>query len=185
LPSVCILLSVLHYIALNDPIQSFAVSDITIMGKSQTPDEKTVFLALKSVFKGPNAEIRQTKAVRNKLIEQAQAISEVQRLIELYGVDSVCDVARSLLCEKVFKSDLEAKKRFPEGFELPPAPASSSHVAKAKTAGGESKKHDVDPQVSRESGTNDRPGATNAAGSHTGNSMPACSDDQFAITLPS
>jgi hypothetical protein len=35
------------------------------MGNKNPPDERVVYLALKNVFRGRNAEVRQPKAIRN------------------------------------------------------------------------------------------------------------------------
>ncbi|KAI1112899.1 hypothetical protein F5Y14DRAFT_240712 [Nemania sp. NC0429] len=102
--------------------------------KSQNPpDERVVYVALKNVFRGSNAEIRQLKAVR-KLVAQRQNDADVSNLIKQYKIDTVCSMARVLLVDEVFQSTLKAKIRFPELFDVSPAQGAKRKASEAKAA---------------------------------------------------
>ena len=90
------------------------------MGNSKNaPDERVVYLALKIVFKGPNAGVRQPKSIR-KLIKKSQGQGDIAGLLESHNIDMVCNTARVLLTEQIFESTLKAKIRFPEVFDESP-----------------------------------------------------------------
>ncbi|KAI1755342.1 hypothetical protein F4782DRAFT_488194 [Xylaria castorea] len=103
------------------------------MKDKNPPDERVVYLALKNVFKGKNAEVRRLAAVR-KLITQNQKDSDVSGLINGHNIDIVCQMARSLLTEEVFESTLKAKIRFPEVFDVSPAQSAEREASEAEAA---------------------------------------------------
>ena len=99
------------------------------------PDERLVYLALKNVFKGADAQVRRPKKVR-ELIQKAQQNVDVRDLIRKHNMENVCNVAKALLEQQTFESTLKAKIRFPEVFEVSPAQSaerSASEVEAAKT----------------------------------------------------
>ncbi|KAI0114084.1 hypothetical protein GGR51DRAFT_505449 [Nemania sp. FL0031] len=103
------------------------------MKNKNPPDERVVYLALKNVFKGPNAEVRQLKVVR-KLITKSQQDADVADLINAHNIDTVCNIARTLLTEEIFESTLKAKIRFPEVFDVSPAQSAEREASEAEAA---------------------------------------------------
>ncbi|KAI1825219.1 hypothetical protein F4861DRAFT_211200 [Xylaria intraflava] len=103
------------------------------MKNKNPPDERVVYLALKNVFKGPNAEVRQLKAVR-KLVTKSQDTSDVAHLIKAHSIEVVCTIARALLVEEIFASTLKAKIRFPEVFDVSPAQGAEREASEAEAA---------------------------------------------------
>ncbi|KAH8684278.1 hypothetical protein BGZ60DRAFT_397194 [Tricladium varicosporioides] len=81
-------------------------------------DGRRVFLAYRTVFTGPHAQIRKSKKVR-EVIEQHRASFEP--LITDFGFDKVADIVKTLLDQHVFQSELKAKIAFPELFQTSPA----------------------------------------------------------------
>ncbi|KAJ6439200.1 protein kinase domain-containing protein [Purpureocillium lavendulum] len=104
-----------------------------MVSKNPPPDERVVYLALKNVFKGQNAEVRQSKAIR-KLIKQHRSQEDVADLIREHNVEVVCNAARMLLCDEIFQSTLKAKIRFPELFDLSPTQSAEREVSEAEAA---------------------------------------------------
>ena len=98
-----------------------------------SPDEKLVYLALKGVFKGQDAQIRREKKVR-KLIQRHQNQSDIRSLIQKHSLDSLCHVARMLLEEQVFESTLKAKIRFPDIFKVSPIQTAERTISESKAA---------------------------------------------------
>ncbi|KAI1125915.1 hypothetical protein F5Y10DRAFT_221587 [Nemania abortiva] len=103
------------------------------MKNKNPPDERVVYLALKNVFKGANAEVRQLKVVR-KLITKSQNDADVADLINAHNIDTVCSLARTLLTEGIFESTLKAKIRFPEVFDVSPAQSAEREASEAEAA---------------------------------------------------
>lgn len=101
--------------------------------KNPPPDERVVFLALKNVFKGQDAEVRQSEAIR-KLIKQYQEQEYVADLVREHNIDVVCNYARTLLCDGIFASTLKAKIRFPELFDLSPTQSAEKEASEAEAA---------------------------------------------------
>ena len=106
------------------------------MGKQNPPDERVVYLALKNVFKGSYAEIRQLKAVQ-KHITKYKEQAEVADLVREHNIDTICNVARTLLTEQIFESTLKAKLRFPEVFDVSPAQSAEREASEAEAARNE------------------------------------------------
>lgn len=106
------------------------------MGNKNPPDERVVYLALKNVFKGPDAEVRQPKTIR-KLITRSQEQPDVAHLVRAHNIDVICSTARTLLTEEVFGSTLRAKIRFPEVFDVSPAQTAEREASEAEAARNE------------------------------------------------
>ncbi|KAJ3472652.1 hypothetical protein NLG97_g10817 [Lecanicillium saksenae] len=81
--------------------------------KNPPPDERVVYLALKNIFKGQNAQVRKNKTVA-KLIKHHKTQESVANLLREYNFDVVCGLASNLLSAEIFDSTLKAKVRFPE-----------------------------------------------------------------------
>ena len=103
------------------------------MGTKNPPDERVVYLTLKNVFKGANAEVRQPKAIR-KLIKKNQQQRDVADLIRAHNIETICTTARTLLTEQVFESTLKAKIRFPEVFDVSPTQSAEREASEAEAA---------------------------------------------------
>lgn len=101
--------------------------------KDPPPDERVVYLALKNVFKGPDAVVRQPRAIL-KLIRGSQSQGCVESLVREHNIDKVCNVARTLLTEEVFGSTLKAKIRFPEVFDVSPAQSAEREASEEDAA---------------------------------------------------
>lgn len=104
-----------------------------MVGKNPPPDERVVYLALKNVFKGQDADIRQNKAVR-KLVRRHKGQEDVASLVQGHGLDVVCNTARTLLLDEIFASTLKAKIRFPELFDLSPTQSAEREASEAEAA---------------------------------------------------
>ncbi|KAF2971834.1 hypothetical protein GQX73_g1758 [Xylaria multiplex] len=81
---------------------------------SNLPDEKVVYLALRNVFQGQNAMVRQRRLVRKLINDAALEDTAVSNLTKGYGVSAVSQVARTLLNDGSFESKLKARNRFPD-----------------------------------------------------------------------
>jgi len=103
------------------------------MKTRSTPDEKVVYLALRKILTGPEAKLRQPRAIL-KLIEKYQEQLDVANLIRTYNIDAVCNTVRTLLAEEIFESTLKAKNRFPELFAPSTAKGPVRQAPKAETA---------------------------------------------------
>jgi hypothetical protein len=112
------------------------------MKNKPPPDERVVYLTLKNVFKGPAAEIRQTKAINKQIVKHGQQ-EDIAQLIRAYGLDVICNTARILLTNKVFESTLNAKIRFPEVFDVSPAQSAEREASEAEASRNEAKAIDV------------------------------------------
>jgi len=106
------------------------------MGNKNPPDERVVYLTLKNVFDGSNAEVRQPKAIR-KLINESNKKRDVADLIRAYTLDTICNTARILLTEQIFQSTIKAKIRFPEVFDVSPAQTAEREASEAEAAKNE------------------------------------------------
>nr|POE72451.1 hypothetical protein CFP56_12324 [Quercus suber] len=83
------------------------------------PDERLVYLALRHEFCKGNA-LSKPKKIKERLLKPENS-PEIKALVQEYNVDSVCQVAKTLLDGGVYHSTLQAKLRFPEIFEVSPA----------------------------------------------------------------
>ncbi|RDL40953.1 uncharacterized protein BP5553_00932 [Venustampulla echinocandica] len=77
-------------------------------------DKRRVFLAYRTVFIGPHAQIRKSKKVK-EVIEQHK--NSFKPLIKDFGFDHVAEIVKYLLDQRVFESELRAKIAFPELFQ--------------------------------------------------------------------
>ncbi|KAL2366233.1 hypothetical protein RJZ56_000881 [Blastomyces dermatitidis] len=106
------------------------------MGNKNPPDERVVYLALKNIFKGPNAHVRQPKIIR-KLIGRSQNQGDVANLVKAHNIDTICNTARTLLTEQIFESTLKAKIRFPEVFDVSPVQSAEREASEVEAARNE------------------------------------------------
>ena len=98
-----------------------------------SPDERVIYLALKDIFRGPDAQLRKSKKVR-ELIQKHQHCADIRDLIEEHSFDNVYSVTKVLLEQQVFESTLRAKLRFPEVFEVSPAQSAEREASEAEAA---------------------------------------------------
>lgn len=101
-----------------------------------TPDERSIYLAFKNVFKGQDAHVRTTKKIR-KLIQAHQTEADVCDLITEYNIDNVCNAVKSLLEQRIFESTLKAKIKFPEVFDISPSQSADRAASEAEAARAE------------------------------------------------
>lgn len=106
------------------------------MAVNPLPDERVVYLALKNVFEGQNAKVRQNKAIQ-KLIKKNKKQGDVADLIREHNFDVICNSARTLLSDEIFADTLEAKIRFPELFDLLPTQRAEKEASDAEAAKNE------------------------------------------------
>lgn len=96
-------------------------------------DERLVYLALKNVFKGLDAQLRRPQKIR-KQIQKHRTKSEVYALITEHSMENVCNAAKTLLENGIFASTLRAEIRFPGVFDISPAQSAERVVTEAKAA---------------------------------------------------
>lgn len=103
------------------------------------PDERLVYLALKNIFKGPEAELRTSKKIRKRIQKQVDSKNaEVQALVAEHSIDDVCNTAKALLQDDIFASTQRAKVRFPEVFDVSPAQSAERVASEAEAARSDS-----------------------------------------------
>ncbi|KAK4946669.1 hypothetical protein LTR28_007767 [Elasticomyces elasticus] len=78
------------------------------------PDERLVYLALRNIFKGADAQVRDPKNIRER-IQKYQRYEDVRDLIQDHNLDN-------------------AKVRFPEVFEMSPAQSAERTASEAEAA---------------------------------------------------
>jgi hypothetical protein len=100
------------------------------------PDERLVYLALRSVFIGNDANIRSAKAIRNQ-IKKHQQNEDVKALMKNHSQDHVYGTTKELLEDRVFESTLRAKIRFPEVFSISPAQSADREQSEEEAARSE------------------------------------------------
>jgi hypothetical protein len=94
-------------------------------------DRQRVFLVYRELFNGTNAAIRKTKSIRSIVLSHAPTlqISTVDT-----HLDTVISILKSLLNDRVFESEEQASKFFPELFlDSPLELLASSILKKRKT----------------------------------------------------
>jgi hypothetical protein len=100
------------------------------------PDERLVYLALRGVFLGPDAHLRNQKKVRDR-IQKYKDNAEIKALLQQHSEDSICSIAKLLLERQVFESSLKAKLCFPEVFDVSPAQSAEREASIAEAAKSE------------------------------------------------
>ncbi|KAI0912220.1 hypothetical protein F4823DRAFT_582210 [Ustulina deusta] len=104
------------------------------MKKKNLPDEEVVYLALRNVFEGRKATVRQLKVVRKLIIDAAQQDAGVSDLVNAYGIQAISSVARTLLSDGSFESTLKAGIRFADVVDVSPAQGADRGAFGAKAA---------------------------------------------------
>ncbi|KAL4860773.1 hypothetical protein BDV12DRAFT_191504 [Aspergillus spectabilis] len=94
------------------------------------PDERLVYLACQHIFRGPNSMVRKRKQVMSLIQRNQPALTDILRE---YNIDRTCNIAKSLLDDEIFHSNLRAKIRFPELFDVSPARSSKDIIIKSQT----------------------------------------------------
>ena len=100
------------------------------------PDERLVYLALRSVFIGEDAKIRSVRAIRKQIQKHLQR-ENVKALLKNHNQDHVYSAAKELLENHVFESTLSAKLRFPEVFSISPAQSADREQSEEEAARSE------------------------------------------------
>ena len=100
------------------------------------PDERLVYLALRSVFSGEDAKIRSAKTIRKQIQKHLQR-EDVKALMQNHNTDHVYSTAKELLEDSIFESNLRAKIRFPELFSISPAQSADREQSEEEAARSE------------------------------------------------
>ncbi|KAL4878178.1 hypothetical protein BJY04DRAFT_221324 [Aspergillus karnatakaensis] len=95
------------------------------------PDERLVYLACQHIFHGSNSLVRKRKNIKSLIQQNQPALTDILRE---YSIDRTCNVAKKLLVDQVFHSNLRAKIRFPELFEVSPAQSAEREASEAEAA---------------------------------------------------
>lgn len=100
------------------------------------PDERLVYLALRGVFLGPDAHLRNQKKVRDR-IQKYKNNAEIKALLQQHSEESICSIAKLLLERQIFESSLKAKLCFPEVFDVSPAQSAEREASIAEATKSE------------------------------------------------
>jgi hypothetical protein len=95
------------------------------------PDERLVYLACQHIFRGPNSMVRKRKQVMSLIQRNQPALTDILRE---YNIDRTCNDAKRLLDDEIFHSNLRAKIRFPELFDVSPAQSAEREASEAEAA---------------------------------------------------
>jgi len=106
------------------------------MKTRNTPDERVVYLALRKIFKGPEAKLRQPRAIL-KVLEKHREQMDVANLMRSYHINGICSTVQTLLSEEIFESPLKAMNRFPDMFAPLPMQVTETQASKAVTVRSE------------------------------------------------
>lgn len=102
------------------------------------PDERTIYLAFKDVFKGPDVQPRSEKTIRKKVRKHKNSNEEIKALVKEHNVGNVAKSVKVLLEGDIFASTLKAKIQFPELFDVSPAQSAERAASEAEAAEHES-----------------------------------------------
>ncbi|KAJ4384782.1 hypothetical protein N0V86_000385 [Didymella sp. IMI 355093] len=98
------------------------------------PDERTVYLAFKNVFKGTDAKTRTDKTIKKKIQKYEGCSEEIRALVQEYNLDNVRKSIKTLLEGDIFGLTLKAKMRFPELFDVSSAQSAERAASEAEAA---------------------------------------------------
>ncbi len=99
-----------------------------------TPDQRVVYLHCRSIFSGADAQVRRQKKVRQLLARKNASIST---LTHEFSLDAICIIAKELLEDGVFGSEMRARLRFPELFKTSEAQLAERQASEALAARSE------------------------------------------------
>jgi hypothetical protein len=92
-------------------------------------DRQRVFLVYRELFNGTNAAVRKTKAIRNIVLSHTPALQVPAIATHL---DAIIPILKSLLNDRVFESEEQASKFFPELFAVPPLELPAGSIPKKR-----------------------------------------------------
>lgn len=98
------------------------------------PDERSVYLAFKNVFKGPDARMRAAKKIKKKVQSSKEENEEIRALVQEHDIDHIGNTVKALLEAEIFESTMKAKIHFPEVFDVSPAQSAERAVSEAEAA---------------------------------------------------
>ncbi|KAF3047606.1 hypothetical protein E8E12_010787 [Didymella heteroderae] len=101
------------------------------------PDERTVYLAFKNVFKGPDTQPQSDKKIRKRIKKHESQSDEIRALVHEHNIDNVGNSVKALLDGDIFASTLKAKIRFPELFDVSPAQSAERAASEAEAVRSE------------------------------------------------
>lgn len=85
-------------------------------GMDPKPEHKRVYLATKDMFTKERAKLKKLKSIR-KAITNTGKDSELQKLVDEFGIETICQWVQELLCDGIYEFSGQASNRFPELFE--------------------------------------------------------------------
>jgi hypothetical protein len=104
------------------------------MNASKPADRQRVFLVYRELFSGRNAAVRKTRAIRNIVLSPALGLKVSAADTRL---DTIISILKSLLNDRVFESEEQASRFFPELFPVSPLELPASSISKKrKTSSG-------------------------------------------------
>jgi hypothetical protein len=95
------------------------------------PDRQQVFINYRELFTGKNAAVRKTKAIRKIILSHSPA-SEVSAADP--DLDNSIHILRSLLTDRVFECEVQARKHFPGLFPAPSTRRPTGRISKKRKA---------------------------------------------------
>jgi hypothetical protein len=152
-----------------------------MLTQHSSADKRRVYLAYRTVFAGPNAQLRKHKKVR-EVIQARQ--SSFGPLINDFGLEKIIEIVIILLNGRIFQSELKAKIEFPELFRTTPSRdiprAETENYAVRSEAGA--LKNLLSADDADERGNNrrdkdkDEDGADDKSSNNPCSSLPSCTD---------
>ncbi|CAN9444882.1 unnamed protein product [Alternaria alternata] len=98
--------------------------------------DKLVYQTFRGIFVGEDSHLRKLKAVRKLIQKHYQKDIKVREFTVKYGLNSVGEVAKTLLEDQIFTSSAKARLRFPDLFEVAPVPINQPTTSVPKVTAG-------------------------------------------------
>ncbi|KAK7737307.1 hypothetical protein SLS53_006610 [Cytospora paraplurivora] len=103
------------------------------MAIQNAPNDRTIYLALNSIFTGSMAAIRRPAPIK-KVFQQHQKRTEIVQLLREYDLPTVVERVQWLLAERVFESTEHAKAMFPDLFQVSAVQSADRAASEAAAA---------------------------------------------------
>ncbi|KAF2818257.1 hypothetical protein CC86DRAFT_375929 [Ophiobolus disseminans] len=94
-------------------------------------DRRQVFLTYRELFTGKNVQVRKKKAIRKILLNHLPGLKESAG--DAY-INDIVSILKSLLEDRVFQSEEQASKHFPDLFTRPPSERPTGNISKKRKA---------------------------------------------------
>jgi hypothetical protein len=98
--------------------------------------DKLVYQTFRGIFVGEDSNLRKLKAVRKLIQKHYQKDIKVREFTVKYGLNSVGEMAKSLLEDQIFSSSAKARLRFPDLFEVASVPINQPTTSVPKVTAG-------------------------------------------------